>query len=72
MLMTELKKMCESWQTLSDQSTQTAKTIAKKDEHVVKLMQDKVKLDAKIAIIMKQNTLCNNNMVHTQNTLDLT
>lgn len=67
--MNELKKMCESWQNLEEQKSQNVVDTAKSDEHVVRLMQDKVKLDTKIGLIMKQNTLCNNNMVNTNDSI---
>lgn len=64
MLSNELKKMCTSWQHLEEQKTKKIIHLEQKEEIIVQLTLDKSKLETKLNMINKQNTLYNNNMVN--------
>lgn len=63
MLSNEIKTMCASWQSLEEQKATKVINLAQKEEQVSRLSVEKVKLEGKIAIVTKQNTIFNNNMV---------
>lgn len=58
-----MKVMCASWQSLEEQKAKKVINLAQKEETILRLSVEKVKMEGKVNMITKQNTMINNNMV---------